>query len=382
MVSAAALVLRCQLIGGFAGNEIVDPGAGAQAGATNATGGDGGSGGGECPLQRAPAKVDTPSGGDEITFTLAARSVDLGEASNKLLGLDLDEACTCGDEACACASVPTCARPPVVASDAVWQRCDDEAGVDANSKQLFKILQGFDTVLSSDLVSAGINGGAGTVLLDVRQYNGLADDDQVLVGAYTSGAFQTAACNDGPPAWEGEDAWPIDRGSSLIELAACGETPSPAVFDAFAYVTDHQLVAHLRQVTLAIEVAGLVLQLTLRDATVVVPLERRDSDGRWHTTGATLAGHWPLGDVFRALGEINGLTPADLCEADLTSIQSSVCAAADVAVDPHDEGQPCDAVSFALEFSAEEAKFGNTVDLPSSTACSELLALDCETTTR
>lgn len=218
------------------------------------------------------------------------------------------------------------------------------------------------------------------MLLDVRQYNGLADDDNVLVGVYTTGNFRSAECNDGPPSWDGNDAWPIDVESALGSVPACNGTPSPSVFDAFAYVADNQLVAHFDEVTLAIEFDPNTLRLTLRDAVVVAPLQQ-DADGRWSTEGGILAGTWPVDGVFRSLGSLDAVTPLDLCGSELRSIQSTVCGAADLATHSR-TADPCDAVSLAIAFKAEEATFGNTVTLPPTTSCPELLALDCETAVR
>lgn len=386
MISAAVTLPRCQVIGGFAGHEIVDPGeGGSDAGGSGGAGGDGQGGGGgvaaECMLRREPARPEDARPGGEESFTLAAQSVELGEDLDLPypLGLDIDGACTCSaTETCACAAAPTCARPTIVDEDK-WQRCDDEEGIDANSKRVFSILKAFDPLLSSELISAGLAAGAGSILFDVRSYNGLADDDQVIVGVYVSGAFSAAECNSGGPAWDGNDAWPIDRKSVFVELPACGLTPAPRVFDPVAHVVDHQLVVQLDELTFGVQLGPASLRLTLNDAVAIVPLQRDDADGLWRTEGAILSGRWSLDDVFRALGEFDQVGPADICNPDsLGSTQSAVCAFADTATHARPDA-PCDAISFGVEFSATEAKIGNTIEFPVSQPCQALLDLDCET---
>lgn len=384
MISPVLVTGGCQLIGGFAGHEVVEKGTGGQGGGSGTGGGTGGGvegqgGGLDCSLAEAP---DVPTGadsGDQVAFVLAASGVELGEDLDVPLGLDIDKSCTCnGNEACPCAAVATCARPGVVSSDDAWKRCDAPGGVDRNSTQLFNIVNAFDPILNSQFISAGIELGGGSALFDVREYNGLVDDDKVFVGVYTTGPFLTAECNDAPPQWEGEDAWPIDKSSVFNELSTCGGVPFPTVYDPNAYVVGGELVARLDEVTLAIQFGTQVLRLTVHDVTAVVPLQQ-GPDGRWFTTGATLAGRWDLADVFRGLGELNNVTPIELCDPMmLGSTQSNVCAFVDAAT--HDRpGDPCDAVSFALAFDAQEARIGNTVDLPPSNACPALLTLDCET---
>jgi len=384
MTSAAVLMCGCQFIGGFAGNEIVDVGPGGEGGGGASLTGGGGTGGqggmaDECALDQVPEEPDDATVGDEVTFILAARTIELGEDLDETLGLDIDDACTCSDDVdCPCASVATCSRPPLVDSDDKWQRCDSPGGVDSNSRQLFNIITSFDPLLSSQFISLGMAAGGGTTLLEVREYNGLADDGKVFVGVYATGTFQSADCNTGPPQWDGEDAWPISNDSVFAALPTCGEKPFPTVYDTKAYVVDHNLVARLDEVTVAVQFGANALKLTVSDAIVVAPLQQ-DAEGRWSTTRGTVAGRWKLADVFRGLGELDKVTPIDLCDpATLGSTQSNVCAFVDTIVGSGSDGE-CNAVSFALEFEAEEARAGNSVDLPSSDPCPALLNLDCET---
>jgi len=381
IAATAALLSQCQVVGGFAGYDIRTSGRGGAASVGG--GGSGGSGGVQdaCRLREVPSPPPGAGGegggSSDVSFTLAVRRVDLGESMTKTLGFDIDDACSCGDEACRCASAPACSRPGAASADP-WQGCDGPGGIDANSPKLYAALRSFSPLFNSAGISSAIEGGFGTVLFDVSQYNGEANDGMVRVGVYTTGSFFSSACNDEgePPAWDGQDEWPIDDASSFFPLAGCGQSPQPSFFDASAYVVDHQLVARLSQVSFVVELLGARLRLRLVDAIAVAPLQR-DEEGAWSTAGATLAGYWPAQEVFRALAELDAGSVLNLCESDLRSTQLTICNTVDAT--PSNEDVPCDAVSFAAEFDAQEAKFGNTVEIPSVTPCEELTNLDCET---
>lgn len=368
---AAVSLLQCQVIGGFASYDVVTPDAGGAGG----VGGEGGSV--SCPLELPPEAPVDASPDESVAFTLAVRKVELGESLTRSLGFDLDEACTCGPEACECAAVATCDRPGIVDPDD-WARCDGEGGIDGNSALLYDTFQNFEPLLSSSVVSAAINLGEGTVLIDVRGYNGELDDDRVLVGVYTTGRFIEAECNDGAPLWDGEDHWPIDEDTTLVSHAVCGMRPQPRFFDNKAYVVDGTLVARLSEVRFVLHLGLAALPLRIVDAIAMAPLVQ-DGAGRWSTKGATLAGRWPVADIFQALGGLDDFTAAQLCDGGLESIQKAVCDTVDVRADGGNEG-PCDAVSFGTMFEAQEAKFGNAIEVPVGMTCAALADLDCEGT--
>ncbi|MFW5741602.1 MAG: hypothetical protein ACOC1F_14725, partial [Myxococcota bacterium] len=79
-----------------------------------------------------------------------------------------------------------------------------------------------------------------TLLLRVRGYNGLPDDDRVRLDWYIPAEFYVL--QDGgkaPPAWDGSDAWPI-RTTSLHPPASGQpwDADDTKCFDEHAYVTN------------------------------------------------------------------------------------------------------------------------------------------------
>lgn len=374
---AAVVLPQCQVIGGFARYEVGTLSEGGAGGAGGA-GGVGGEGGDAiCILERPPeGPVDTAQG--DLDFTLAVRTVDLGEMLLEPLGLDVDGACTCGPEDCPCAAAATCSKPGIVDAGK-WLMCDDVRGIDGNSAQLYNTFSTFGVFLSSGPLSLAIQGGEGTLLIEVNGYNGEPDDERVFVGVYTTGRYADAVCSDGVPAWDGEDHWPVAKASTQSSINnTCGEDLIAGFFDDKAYVVDGKLVAELPEVRFRLQLGAAMLQLKLVDVKAVAPLHQDDL-GRWVVTDATLSGRWPVKEVFRALAALDALPNVQLCEGDLTSTQGSVCEAADLRASGTPDEGPCDAVSFGATFSAYEAKLGNVIELPEEVACPALENLDCET---
>lgn len=316
-----------------------------------------------------------------MAFTLAVRAVDLGEdAVANSFGFDIDDACTCGTDAC-CASVPTCARPAAV-DEPDWLGCDAADGIDANSPELFVELNELGSVINSEEISEFIRLGRGTVLLDVTGYNGEANDDGVRIGVYRTGQF-SANCNEtDSPNWDGHDKWPIDNVSAGVAASdVCGGVRAPSVYDFSAYVVDQKLVARFSSVVFAIQVGLASLRLRIVDAAIVAPLVRGD-DGQWSVSGAMLSGRWPASDLFAALGSLDQASSVvAICDKPLASTQRTICSKVDAVVArPGDDSEaPCDSISFAAEFDAVEAGFGRVIELEDQPSCSEFLDLDCET---
>jgi hypothetical protein len=75
----------------------------------------------------------------------------------------------------------------------------------------------------------------------------------------------------------------------------------------------------------------------------------------------TLAGRWPLGDVFKAISKLVS-SGTELCTDNNTYklIKGRLCSVQDITSGLAGPTTPCDALSFATNFETEPAKFGVT----------------------
>jgi hypothetical protein len=275
------------------------------------------------------------------------------------LGLDLDGLCTCpGPEAC---------KPRDEAS-----HCDSTGGIDNSGGDFLAVtLNGFVGATPSGDLTTRIGKGLYTILVEVRGYGGAPNQSKVVVGIYDSHGLY--AIVDGgpvnvPPSWDGGDEWTID---CTLSAASCIGKPSdvvwlgdggytPGFIDEVAYVSDGTLVAHIPSVTLDFAVT----QTTLSDVVLVAKLS--PESGSYRLDGQ-LAGRVTTRDMLSALGRVKGSSSGFLCgdHPDLVPLKGRICAAADLPSRPdEDAGTLCNAVSFAVPFTARPAKIGYRYDRP------------------
>ena len=206
--------------------------------------------------------------------------------------------------------------------------------------------------------------GTYSVVLQIGDYNGTANDTQVTATIFTSDGIQ-AVGDAAPPAakWDGTDVWTLDVGSFL---AADASPPVGAFSDSAAYVANGTLVAHLNfPISLGTSTtSGLFVDLTGGVVTgTVVPV----GNGTYRLTGGLIAGRW---NVTEMLSTFQGLTIAGayLCQGSAlySNIKSQVCQYADIMTNPTDDltGKTCDALSLALAFTADPANMGAVVSRP------------------
>ena len=310
-----------------------------------------------CPHQGPPAvPTDAPPGATE-TFVVAMRSIDLREGTGAVpIGFDLDKTCSCQGESASCREP---SKTPV---------CDGINGIDNAATGLFRLIQaavGGTDKFGSSFFSAEANQGIWSILFRVHGYNGLADDDTVEFDFYpTAGGVDKP--DGGAAAWDGLDSWPV----STTALADGKSVDKPKFKNLQAYVSNHVLVASLPQSSFTLGGTGVsTVTIRLTGGIVTARIVRTDGGGPWTLREGVFAGRWSLPDVFLSLSTFRDNNGAPICKGNVAYEfgKSTICSGADILSGPGVASDACDALSFAVGFTADPAQLGVAVDptLPS-----------------
>lgn len=330
----------------------------------------GGSGGAACNRRVwPPPPTDSSGGPDDVDIVVAARLINFGETDlsmGPLVGLDLDNHCTCQGDG------PSCQAPPADESE----HCDGPEGIDNAVAEFFKFLGTFDMDFTSGRYTTRAEEGNNSMLVRIRDYNGGANDDQVTLSLHPSPGRDTDPCG-GPkqPSWDGTDTWPISSvsiralggggmGGGMGGAPACGnngfDPDDPLYADSNAYVTNYVVVAN---------VPDLALQFVSDDDSVAVRLTagfvvgtlRQEANG-WALRDGVIVGRWRLSDLFAMVGQITSQgQPICTDHPVYPLIKKSVCKFPDIASTLAGPTAICDALSFGLGFDAEAARFGAVI---------------------
>ncbi|HZU83412.1 MAG TPA: hypothetical protein VE987_10870, partial [Polyangiaceae bacterium] len=311
-----------------------------------------------------PATDDTPDGGDGgsiVDFVAALDSIDFGLDQNNVfhasdpIGFDLDGVCTCFD-----GGGPSCTSKNA--------NCDGPGGRDEAANMLLSNLGILNPHLSQASLLADLRSGQFGVLVHVLGYNGLANDQSVIVDFFASpGTTRDGKGNPIPPAFDGNDTWLVTSNSVLT-----GSKPNyvSRYEDGHAYVNDHVLVARLpagfpllirpdtggnsNPITLTLSPFELAAELALGDG------------GRWTLQNGVVGARWATSAAlydFHTLADPDG---GSLCGSDLEYgfLANQVCGSPDIASDPADDdaGLPCSALSMGIGFSGSAAQLGDVFD--------------------
>lgn len=319
---------------------------------------------------------DADPGSDTVDVVLAVSGIDFGESATDgtVIGYDLDNYCTCQGEG------PSCNEPEWATAD----HCDGPAGRDNAWASIFAAAIMFEPSLSSEAISAEVQQGGFTMLVRVHRYNGMPNDDSVTVAIYASPGLDTDPCQppDSMPAWDGDDRWPVvyssfagsgggagvggGGGGVPIDCSSGANVPpgydfdQPRFVDPQAYVTDSVVVANLPDVEMILAAdSGSNVKLTAGFLTG--RLEEGSGVGEWILRDGLLVGRWQVNDVFRSLGAMVTGGGDTVCTDDTIYplIKSAVCKFPDIASTLGGPTTPCDAISFAMGFEAEPARFGS-----------------------
>ncbi|AKV00993.1 hypothetical protein AKJ09_07656 [Labilithrix luteola] len=320
------------------------------------------------PVHPPDRKADMGDGGGGPSYMFAVRSFLLGPHGQSAVGYDLDDRCT-GDPTVTPSDSPCTPYAPL---DTVT---DKPHGLD---NAFGKMLEDspIDTDAGADPGAINLNkevkGGRLSVLINLVDYNGEADDDYVTAAIATSHQLSSIGCDPDAsisvdsgaklsPQWDGCDTWSYAPGTPVIE--GTGGVVVPA--DVWkGYVVDHTLVAPVE--TLSFNLGGKMF--SLKDAVLTGQLE--GSGSKLQLTHALFTGRVEASELvgFASRFELNGEI---ICEAPknagmLPVIKRRVCDARDIPLRKADDGkgQKCNAVSFALGFDAEQARMGREGPAP------------------
>jgi hypothetical protein len=366
---AACAIYDASLLLPANGNATSDAGEGGAPDAANADGGLFG-----CMGKHAPPKPTTEDGTADLDLVLAGHRLRFLPAGTATFdhpaaptGLDLDSVCTCpGPESC------------MPLSNAM--HCDGEGGTDDSVGDIF---QTFALVapdkFSDDAFNTDIAGGYGTIIFRVRSYNGGKNDKQVTLIVYASNGLDGIQDGGKPPyvpKADGTDVWTLDPSSLLGGTSVDGGTTCegndnicvPFYADTEAYVSDGVLVAHL-DFPISVGSSDSILVVKLSDTIVTATL--LEDAGTFHIDEGQVAGRWNTVAFLSAISTLKDPfnKNQDLCgdSGTYANIKDRACKGSDLMSDPaaDNTGQPCDALSIAVSFSAMPAHLGPIFDSPS-----------------
>lgn len=309
------------------------------------------------PGRPAAATAGTP---ERLVFALSHLGLVAGNADR--LGFDLDGVCTCET------------RPGTVANGASsciprkpdQTPCDGPGGRDNGAAALFSRLVpdrpdasvevGFDLSASE---------GVETVLVELDEYAGGADDPEVLVAIYDSpGLDPPSPCDAGTvgdagvngsgrprPAWGGCDSWRVSDSTLLAGR--------PRTFTREAWVRGGQMVAKFDVFTMRLGRS----ELLLYDAVLTAKLTR-GAGSRPQLDEGLIAGRIVAADLLRTFGE-QEIGGKPLCGDALTfgAFRAAACNSLDLG-SSSDAMAPCDSISFSADFEARLARRGTTAPPP------------------
>jgi hypothetical protein len=293
---------------------------------------------------------DPPGGMDDGVaipgLVFAVHTIDMGD-NGDTPGYDLDNVCTCFDDAGSSCSG---------ASPQLSTYCDAPGGVDNQAAKLFQLIElplG-PGLFGSDFFSSEANQGAWSLLIYVQGYNGELNDPFVTVSLFPSPGLGGKA-----PAWNGSDKWPV-----TAESVGDGGLSNPLFNSNGGYVSGGVLVATLptSELTLA---GGSGEAISVRLSAGVLTAHIAMTNGVWSLKNGVIAARWALADVFKSLSTYRDNNGNPICtnQISYTFAKSTVCNDADILVDgTQPKSAPCDALSIGLGFTADPAVLGDIAD--------------------
>ena len=304
---------------------------------------------GACRSAAVPASPTFGASLGSIEFTVAVKRVDLGDVDDgtatqrfRKMGYDIDGTCTAkGGQA------SSCIRP-------AWATSDDSDGPGGRDNGFGALVYTSGGGAASNQVNSDIEKGVITTLIRVRGYNGGSTDNQVEVAIY--GATMNPTGSESPrPAWQGDDKWKAHAPWVVLDESDAGSNPSPesARFsDPNAYVTNGILVAKFESFLLG----GLQ---SVHDLVVTARIVEGEQGANWSLRDGTFSSRFAMDDILSALDFVrDNDTNQPLCTdaPNYPTFKQNICATADInALGVDDGSAPCDAASWAWQFSAEPA---------------------------
>jgi len=335
---AAAAVLGC----GYYDSSLLSPAPAGDAGPTNS----GDSDSETCVSARPPGPPDAEDAGGALEVIVAMKTVDFHESTGgNAIGYDLDHTCTCEGEG------PSCV-PPKDSPD----QCDGPGGRDNAGAAL--IQSSAMLGLTSGTFVQDIADGEFSLVLRVRGYNGLPDDDQVSVAWLVPLPFLA------PPAFDGTDEWSISGACLNHDGNGQPNLEDPIVIDNVAYVRGGTLVASLK--------GGAPLNLAANFSVIVQTafLTGRlvQQGALWSIEDGVVCGIWRTTDLLKSVRNTQVLgQPLCTNNPAYANVKSTICRARDVSSKSINPNDACDAISVAFTFTAPPATVKAAWDPPGPT---------------
>jgi hypothetical protein len=270
-------------------------------------------------------------------------------------GYDLDDHCT--------GEVTSTTRKEACVLDGGIDASDDDGGLDNAFGRSLDYLSN----AGNDLAGGGFSQSAGrgifTLVLQVADYNGLADDDDVKVAIITAINLVSVGCSDAgfsaSPLWDGCDQWNFVTSTPYVDPIGSTETIR-------GYVRSHVLVASDVQEPRSFGLGG--IDITLHHPILTATIATGDG-GVPMLSGGVLTGRVPAANLvgFAQRLEIERKPACDQPKyAPLVAdVISGICRSRDLRTDHNDNGDlPCDALSFAIGFEAVKAGLVGPRDPP------------------
>jgi hypothetical protein len=319
-----------------------------------------------------PPPPDTDEEPDTLReFLIATRRLSVNGVDAGVVGLDLDDTCTC-------AGGPGARHDAAPSCTSVAEQCDGDGGID----NAFGTIAFVDALRGNEFENDEVECGRRTMLLVLRNYNGLANDSSVTIAPVVSPGLDTphdagevaSQCNDsGPlplvysPHWDGTDNWSSD--DSFVQF----KSRDPYQF-LKGYVRDWKLVARAARtqsvpfpvgpVVMETAQAVFVAEIDPLDDTLK-PLERAPGTrASFVNLRGQITARIPVSSVFRAVHNLETRQfRGFLCPDNVVypAFKSSICGALDLvaAADNDFKGAACDALSLAVAFAGEPAKMNS-----------------------
>jgi hypothetical protein len=355
----AGFALSCQALLGIRDADFeVDEGGSSDSGEDAAT-----DAGASCSV---PLPERRPGGGsgkpyffafDSIRITGTPEMMD-GGGIKKVDGFDLDRSCTCAPNVPGRETRASCEQPDGAPHN---KQCDYDGGID---NALLALVVGYptDTLAEANKgVEKEFACGRQNLVFILQEYNGLADDDFVLLyGAPSFGIREPHAVEPNPdrcsPTFEakndGTDRWFVD--SKLVD-----ETGKARKTSFKGYVSNYRLVIDGRepdQPSETLAVVGLSNPpIGLFSPVLVATLEPRD--GGLAVTDGVMAGRTDVKKTLSSLGELPSQAKPGMrrcAESSWVLVQAGICASRDMMLDPRADftGATCDSLSIVARFTA------------------------------
>lgn len=312
-----------------------------------------------CQHARVPPPPEAGGGSNVGALFFAAKTYQFAPANAPAPGFDLDDLCTGYD---ASRTSTSACIPPT--SDT-----DDDGGVDNAFSRVavFKTFGDPEQALNDNAAEGSL-----TLLVQITDYNGLPDDDEVSV------AFLAVAdpdCDGGCPAPQPNDRHPRPTFIPGADTWRYFEREQESIFsnlEIHVTTSTHVVKGYVTAGTLVID-RGATVSLPLSDGklelirgTLTGRLGKADGGGDFELTDVVVGGIVPSDQFLSFVHHIRLGMNGGLCGD--KSVTSIICNLRDVRADM-DASLPCNAISLGFQFDAVRANLGADATANPPAAC-------------